>query len=337
MMRRMISPGFVEDALDSLRRAGIDPAPVLAELGLAFPVTAPVSNLQYGALWLRIADVLGDEFFGNGARPMRPGSFKLLCHSVLSARSLEQALRRALRFMEIVLDDPTGELHHRGGQAEIVLRTRGAPCSAFAYRTYWLILLGVLCWLIGRRIPLLQVDFACSAPENRADYHQFFGAPVRFDQPSCRLAFNASYLALPIIRDERALGPFLRAAPANILLGYRHDQSVSARVRSRLQATPLAEWPDFDRVAGDMRLSPATLRRRLRDEGQSFSLIRDELRFVLARDLLRRPGRTIADIAALLGYAEPTAFYRAFHKWSGLTPAAFRAAQGLAVGAEPKA
>ena len=322
--RRMISPGFVEDALGGLLRAGIDPAPVLAAAGFDRPPTEPVSHLQYGALWLAIAARMDDEFFGLGARPMRVGSFKLLCHAVLHARTLEQALRRALAFLSIVLDDPRGELTQREGQAEIVLRGERLPRPAFADRTYWLLLLGVLCWLIGRRIPLLRVDFACSAPENRPDYHQLFGAPVRFDRPVSRLAFNAAYLALPTIRDERALGPFLRGAPANILLGYRHDQSVSARIRNRLRALPPRDWPDFESVAADIRMSPATLRRRLRDEGQSFSAIRDEIRFALAQDILRRQSTSVADIAAALGYAEPSAFHRAFLKWSGRTPAAFR-------------
>lgn len=323
--RWMISPGFVEDALTGLRRAGIDPGPVLAGVGLPDSVTEPVSHIQYGALWLAIAARLDDEFFGLGARPMRVGSFKLLCHAVLQARTLDQALRRALSFLAVVLDDPRGELTQREGQAEIVLvATRGAR-PAFADRTYWLLLLGVLSWLIGRRIPLLHVDFAGCAPENRLDYHQFFGAPVRFERPVSRLAFNAAYLALPPIRSERALGPFLRAAPANILFGYRHDQSISARIRNRLSALPPGEWPVFEAIAADIRFSPATLRRRLRDEGQSFSAIRDEIRFEQAQAMLGQSARSVAEIATALGYAEPSAFHRAFLKWSGETPAVFRA------------
>ena len=100
MERRQISPGFVEDALASLTRAGLDPAPVLAAAGIAEP-GQPVSNLQYGRMWLAITGLIGDEFFGQAARPMRPGSFNLLCHAVLHARTLEHALRRALSFLTV--------------------------------------------------------------------------------------------------------------------------------------------------------------------------------------------------------------------------------------------
>jgi AraC-like DNA-binding protein len=323
MERRTILPGFVGDALASLTRSGLDPAPVLAKAGIADP-DQPVSNLQYGWLWLAITDLIQDEFFGMGARPMRPGSFNLLCQAVLHARTLEHALRRALSFLTVVLDDPAGELRLRDGLAEIVLTDRVAPRPAFAYRTYWLVLMGVMCWLIGRRIPLMQVDFACPAPENRSDYLQFFGAPVRFDQPQSRLVFAGPYLGLPPIRSEKALQGFLRGAPANILLRYRHDQDLSARIRDRLRGTPPEDWPDFNRLAADLRLSPATLRRRLRGEGQGFAAIRDEIRELEARRMLAETDARVADIASRLGYAEPSAFHRAFMKWTGMSPGAFR-------------
>ncbi|WP_026155470.1 AraC family transcriptional regulator [Paracoccus sp. N5] len=323
MERRMISPGFVEDALGCLYRRRIDPGPLLAAAGI-HDRGQPVSNVQYGRLWLAIADAVGDEFFAEGARPMRPGSFKLLCQATVHAGTLENALRRALSFLAVLLDDPTGALAVQDGMAEIRLTDRAAPRRAFAYRTYWLILLGLMCWLIGRRIPLMRVDFACAAPEDRGDYLQFFGAPVHFDQPASRLRFAASYLALPIIRQEKALQGFLRGAPANILIRYRHDQGLTARIRARLQATPPADWPDFDRLAADLRLSPATLRRRLRAEGQGYGAIRAEIRLRAARQLLRDTPLSVAEIAHRLGYGEPSAFHRAFLKQAGIPPGAFR-------------
>jgi AraC-like DNA-binding protein len=325
MHRRMISHGFVDDALDCLTARGIDPFRALEGTGISHPVTSDVTNVDFGALWLNIARLMGDEFFGQAKRSMRPGSFKILCHAVLHARTLEQAAKRALTFLEIVLEDPAGDLVRRDGRAEIVLRDGGYPLRpAFAYRTFWLILLGVFCWLIGRRIALLRIDFSCPAPENRSDYREFFGAPVHFDQPASSLAFDAKYLSLPTIRDERSLSGFLRGAPANILLRYRHDQGVSARIRRRLAQTEPETWPGFDDLAADMGLSPATLRRRLRAEGQGFIAIRDEVRYSRAQDMLRNEDRSIAEIATAIGYAEPSAFHRAFLKWSGVSPAIFR-------------
>lgn len=324
MDRRMILPDFVEDAMSCLREQGFASGPLLAAAGLPDPVDQPITNDAYGRLWSVMAAAAEDEFFGLAARPMRPGSFTLLCHAVLHAKSLEQALHRALRFLNVVLDDPRGQLELRDREAQILLTDKGPPRVAFAYRTYWLILLGLACWLVGRQIPLRRVDFACPAPTNRADYRQFFGAPVRFDSEAHRLSFDASYLSLPPIRSEAALKTFLRGAPANILVRYRHDAGLAAQLRDQLRAMPPTDWPAFESLARTLGMSPATLRRQLKADGQSFQSIKDELRRKQALALLRTGDATIAEIASDLGYSEPSAFHRAFLKWTNRSPGAYR-------------
>ncbi|WP_244484079.1 MULTISPECIES: AraC family transcriptional regulator [unclassified Rhizobium] len=322
--RRMISPSFVEEALDSLRRKGKPTEPLLAALGLPPVVDKPISAETYGALWLAVAAKLDDEFFGMGGRPMRRGSFTLLCHCVLHAGTLEQALRRALRFLNILLEDPRGELHIRDGLAEIVLTDESAARSAFAYRTYWILLHGITCWLVGRRIPIRKVDFRCAEPRQGADYRLFFGAPVQFGQSVSLLAFDRTVLKLPIVRSEQALKQFLRGAPANILVRYRYDAGLAAGVRKRLRQTPPSSWSGFADLAAQMRMSPSTLRHRLHGEGQSYAGIKDEIRRDLAIDMLLRSDRSVGEIAVQLGFSEPSAFHRAFRKWTSKSPAAFR-------------
>ncbi|MFB2563142.1 AraC family transcriptional regulator [Rhizobium sp. IMFF44] len=322
--RRMISPFFVKEAIDCLRRQGKSPERLLATLGLSAQIDAPISAESYGALWLAIAAEMDDEFFGMGGRPMRRGSFTLLGHCVLYARTLDQALQRALRFLNIVLEDPKGHIEVVDGLAHIVLTDLKNARSAFAYRTYWILLHGIACWLIGRRIPLRMVDFRCAEPDHGADYRQFFGAPVRFSQPASRLAFDASLLKLAVTRNEQALKQFLRNAPANILVRYRYDAGLAASVRKRLRQLPPASWKAFDDLAAQMRMSPSTLRHRLHAEGQNYAAIRDEIRRDLAIEMLQTTKFGVGEIATRLGFSEPSAFHRAFRKWTARSPAAFR-------------
>ncbi|KAA5601821.1 AraC family transcriptional regulator [Blastochloris sulfoviridis] len=324
MEPRTISPLFVDEAVDCLRRAGIAPGPVLAAAGLPEAVREPLSAERYGALWLAVSAAMDDEFFGLGGRPMRPGSFTLLCHAVLHAGTLEQALNRALRFLRVTLEDPCGALTVDGSLARIVLTDRGAPRSAFAYRTFWIVLHGVACWLVGRRIPLRSVDFVCGPPLYAADYRLFFGAPVRFGQPQSALTFDAAYLKLPTMRTERSLKEFLRRAPANILVRYRHDAGLVATIRARLRALPPTAWPDFETLAREMKMPASTLRRQLRAEGQTYRTIKDEIRRALAIRWLAANDKPVGDIAAELGFTEPSAFHRAFRKWMAKSPGAFR-------------
>ncbi|WP_029619768.1 AraC family transcriptional regulator [Pseudorhizobium marinum] len=328
--RHMIAPSFVEEALDCLRRSGRPTQPLLARLDLPPVVRQPVSAQTFGQLWLAIAAELDDECFGLGARPMQRGSFTLLCHCVLHAATLEQALRRALRFLNVVLGAPTGRLVVGDATAQIELNDTQEPRSAFAYRSYWIILHGLTCWLVGRRIPIRLVEFRCSEPSGGEDHRLFFGAPIRFNQPVSRLGFDSALLALPISRSNQALKQFLRAAPANILLRYRYDAGTAAAVRRRLSQKAPPNWASFATLAGDMRMSPSTLRHRLYDEGQSYARIKDEIRRDLACTMLTKTRQTVGDIAAHLGYSEPSAFYRAFKKWVGVSPEAFRKLQGSA-------
>ncbi|MBB4349564.1 AraC family transcriptional regulator [Aliirhizobium cellulosilyticum] len=322
--RHMIAPSFVEEALDSLRRSGRPTEPLLRDLGLPPVVTEPVSAQTFGQLWLAIAAELDDECFGLGARPMQRGSFTLLCHCVLHAPTLERALRRALRFLNLVLGEPTGRLVVHDGIAEVQLSDEGEPRSAFAYRSYWIVLHGLICWLVGRRIPIRLVDFRCAEPERSADHRLFFGAPIRFSQSVSRLGFDAAMLDLPISRNEQQLRQFLRGAPANILLRYRYDAGTAAAVRRRLTQREPADWTSFATLANDMRMSSSTLRHRLHDEGQSYAGIKDEIRRDLACGMLTNTAETVSEIATRLGYSEPSAFYRAFRKWMGQSPEAFR-------------
>ncbi len=324
MERRMIAASFVEEALDPLRRRGLPTAPLLAAAGLPETVVDPVSPQSYGALWLAIAAALDDEFFGLAGRPMRPGSFTLLCHCVLHAQTLGQALRRALRFLRVALDDPYGELTVADGLATVTLIDAGAARSAFAYRTFWILLVGVLCWLVGRRIPLRLVDFRGAEPKHCGDYRQLFGAPVRFGEAASRLALDSRHLALSAKRDEASLRQFLRGAPANILVRYAYDEGLAAAVRRRLRALPPADWPDLPGLARALNMPAPTLRHRLSQEGQTYRAIRDALRHERALQRLAEGRLGVADIAADLGFAEPSAFHRAFRKWTGATPGAFR-------------
>jgi len=322
--RRFINAGFVQDALRTLDPHGIDHGKVLVRAGLPADLSGPVNDADYGRLWREISLAQKDEFMGLAKRPMLPGSFALMCHTLTSTRTFGHALRRSLNFMRVVLDEPSGKLSIKDGEARIEIDAGTGTYSAFAYRTYWLILLGINCWMIRRQIPLRQLDFACPAPSNRSEYLEFFGAPVRFDREVGCLTFSSEYLSLPVVREEAALKIFLKAAPGNILLRYKREQGLAFKIRDQLRQTSPRQWPSFDEVAAGLNISSATLRRRLKAEGHSFGALKNELRSAQAIKLLRDTDLTVPEVSEMLGYSEPSAFHRAFRQWSELSPAQYR-------------
>lgn len=331
---RLISQGFVKDALVALSGQGIDPKEFLIRNGLPDGLDDWLTAAEFGRLWIALAAALDDEFFGLGLRPMRRGSFALMCQAALGAPDLGTAIRRMIAFLGVVMDGPRGRLSVREGLAALELDRLDSPRAAFAYRSYWLMVMGVGCWLVSARIPLCSLAFDCPAPPDRPDYENFFGVPVAFSRPVTLLTFESTWLARPLRRSEPALRRFLAAAPANILIRYRHSEGMAQKLRQLFAQTPPQDWPDQKEAARRFRMSEATLRRRLQSEGRSFSALKDAAAEQAAERLLAARGLTIAEVAAELGYSEPSAFYRAFRKWKGVSPAAYRveriaAAQGL--------
>lgn len=334
-----ISICFVHEALACIQRRGLDQSALLLQAGISPELLvsphARVSSRQYGALWHLIAQTLDDEFFGMDSHRMKAGSFTLLCHAVIHSDTLERALRRAMRFLRLVLDDMAGELSREGDVAHIVLKDLSGnvmQCAnaqvtskrAFAYGTYLIILHGLACWLVGRRIPLSTADFCCAEPVFSDEWRILFSQNLNFNQDHCRISFPASYLDMANIQNERTMKEFLRSAPANFLVKYKNSASLSAKIRRRLREWSPAAWPDFDTLAHQLNASPATLRRRLDDEGESYRSIRDELRRDLAISLLSDTQLSLSDIAGELGFAESSAFHRAFKKWTGIRPGEYR-------------
>jgi AraC-like DNA-binding protein len=338
-----ISIAFVQEALVCLKEQGIDERVMLMQAGISPELlTAPqarVSSSHYGVLWHSIAQSLDDEFFGLDSHRMKAGSFTLLCHSLIHSDTLERALRRALRFLRLVLDDFAGELEIENGIARIRVKDRRNPLSdetfppkrAFAYGTYLLMLHGLACWLVGRRIPLINADFRCEEPSFSSEWRILFSQNLNFSQPDSGIVFSADYLAMVNVQNERTMKEFLRSAPANFLVKYKNSASLSAQIRRRLRQLSPAAWPDFATLAKQLNLSQATLRRRMDDEGESYRNILDDLRRDLAIGLLSDSRKNLAEIAETLGFSETSAFHRAFKKWTGARPSEYRSALSISM------
>ncbi|HEX3951806.1 MAG TPA: AraC family transcriptional regulator [Steroidobacteraceae bacterium] len=321
---------FVAAALQSVRGRDLNADELLAKVGLSASLLqvpqARVSAKHYGALWRAIAAALDDEFFGQDSRRMKAGSFAMLCHAVLGCKTLGHALDRSLRFYALILDDIAGSIERHGHEARIVLHERaaGAHSRVFAHELLLMLLYGVSCWLVGRRIPILRTEFSYAEPKHSAEYRLMYCADLRFNRRNTALAFEAGFLDLPVVQNERTAKEFLRTAPENILLKYKNVSSLSARVRRRLRQTLPGTVPAFESLAHDMGMTSATMRRRLHDEGESYQSIKDQLRRDLAISYLSHSGRSVMDIALELGFSERSAFHRAFRKWTGASPGEFR-------------
>jgi AraC-like DNA-binding protein len=187
---------------------------------------------------------------------------------------------------------------------------------------------GLMCWLAGQRIPLALAEFSYPRPPHAQEYTVMYSQHLSFGAKCTSIRFDPKFLRAPVIQTAGTLRQFLRTAPQSVFLKYKNEESWTAKLRRRLRASiGTGEWPVLEGIADEFHLTPTTLRRRLDAEGTSYQNIKDQLRRDAAIDHLCHSALSVEEIAALLGFQEPSAFHRAFKKWNGVQPGQYRLRQ----------
>ena len=323
-----VSVQLLKQTLLIAKSRGVDTRAVVLAAGIDPTVMRSrsnhISSAVYGKVWLAIADALDDEFFGEDPHPMRRGSFALMAQASLGASNGEQAIQRAVSFMRLVLDNIEGRVTRREGNVWLEMRYRSARPTMFAYATYFILIYGLVCWLVGRRIPIVRTVLECDVPPAVDEYRLIFCEDMVFSATTAYVELSEEFLSLPVVQSAKNLALFLNNAPGNFVTKYRQPNPVASRVHRLLASMPVDQWPDADAMAKLLQQAPATMRRRLRSEGVSYQTVKDRARCRLAVEMLKNPETTVLDVAIALGYAEPSAFHRAFRKWMGTSPHKYR-------------
>ncbi len=182
---------------------------------------------------------------------------------------------------------------------------------------------GLACWWVDSRIPLRGAEFPFAAPPHADAYSVLFTPQTRFQQARAAIIFDASYLALPLRRDEAALQTMLQNALPLTVLQYRRDRLLVQQVRQALRKHP-QETHSAEGLAALLNISTRTLHRQLRDEGATLQTLKDSVRRERATELLLRTDKPIKQVAESAGFQNEKSFIRAFKGWTGQTPAEYR-------------
>lgn len=330
MQKDTVSIYFVQAALRHLKPA--DRETVLRTAGIPLELLhtpqARVPAAAFAAVWLAVAQLLDDEFFGLDRRRMKVGSFALLCHAVLASENLGQAIRGMLRGFALFLDDIGATLQREQDQAVIRLTNRivDPDDRRFATETFLVMVHGLMCWLAGKRITLSRAEFPGARPAHAQEYALLYSGRLEFEAPATAVYFDARLLETAVVQNAATLRAFLRNAPQSVFLKYRNTHSWTARLRHRLRGSiGSADWPLLKALAQEFDITPTTLRRRLMAEGTSYQTIKDELRRDAAIHYLCNTRLSAGEISDLLCFKDVSAFRRAFKHWAGVPPSHYRA------------
>ena len=187
-------------------------------------------------------------------------------------------------------------------------------------------LVGGVRLLVGPSWTPARVELPHPEPKQARALRDFIGAPVAYGQPRCLVELPTSDLALPLLAPDRALGVWLRAQAEATLAKLGEVQPMSEAVARRLvESLPRGQGTQVA-IARALGIGDRTLQRRLAAEGTTFAALLERSRRQLAEGFLKDPRLSASEVALLLGYSDPSTFFRAFKRWTGRTPQQFRAA-----------
>lgn len=307
---------------------GWDPGELLAATGfapeMAADADARIPLALETKLWDEAARRSGDDAFGlHVAETLRPGVFDVLDYAIRTAPTVRAALERLARYNRLEHDAAVFTIIDRGPvtRVEHTLRVAGATQSRHAAEFTLASLVVVGRQISGAKITARTVAFRHAAPASRSEHLRVFGVEPSFSQPVNAIELDREALALSVPATDPMLSRVIERH-AEALLAARPEprETASDRVRRILAASLGKGEGSLAAVAEKLKMSERSLQRRLADEGLTFDGLLDDIRRELALRYLADRDITIGEVAYLLGYSEPSAFHRAFKRWTGATP-----------------
>ncbi|RTE65326.1 AraC family transcriptional regulator [Amphritea opalescens] len=337
MSRAHIANHYLQASIRGAQRQGFDAAELLTAAKIPPEWLNQPSKLiteqQLAGLIKTVWRATHDEFMGLTSRQCQIGTFGLMAEYCLPSQTLGAMLRKSARFYNTICPDVDLALEEASKDENLVflrlmLKDNTTDPDHFLQEFIMLMWQRFSCWLVDQQIPFAGSELSYPSPPHVEEYRVLFPGNHLFNQPSSGFYLHARHLQLPIVRRESELAEFLQKCPAYVLHRPSQDDSFQAKVRGRLALHDYTDMPNFEEISEQMNLTPRTLRRKLKEEGSSFSIIKSSLRREYAIKLLTIEDLRIVNISERLGFSETAAFCRAFKRWTGKTPSRWNSDKG---------
>lgn len=315
---------------DMVKGRGGDPDRVLGKAALTPSILDNPTAAINLAGYCRMLEYAAEETrYGNFGlwygQSFTPDMLGLIGYIALASPTLGSALENFLRLFPLhqhhtetrmVYEGHLLRLEYRILDGSIIRRRQDAELTMGMFAN-------VVRRVLGRRWAPLEVHFEHVQPEQAGEHSRAFDADVLFAQPTNALVMRAEHLGEPMPEKNMRLLDVLQASLQKLSVPPTVDtiDLVKTVIRQRLASGA----PRLEEVAQALQLPHWTLQRRLAEVGLSFSGLVDVTRQELARDYVRQLHVPLSEIALLLGYAEASAFSRAFKGWFGVSPKGYRA------------
>jgi AraC-like DNA-binding protein len=299
-------------------------------LGIACPAPGVVNTpSRFTAEYLRTVQILEEHLArDDGHAPMTRTDVELMCRCALSAPTLAKAMALVVDFAAMI--------HPRSGQLSVEkcpggyrfvhnsLRGSLSLASSLSDITGIFAFKQLFQWLTGGQAVPTTVSIGQLRRKDILPFLHLFNIPVVAFGPVYYLEYAEADMHRPVVVHAGAFEPFFEFFPCAV---YTPDEMpLSNQISSLLsaalrQALPL---PGLAQVAASLGMPPSTLRRKLDTLGTSFRALREQCQYDAALSMLADSALGVSDIADTLGFSNAATFRRAFRRWSGVAPTAYR-------------
>jgi AraC-like DNA-binding protein len=279
------------------------------------------------ALWAYLPTKCPDESFGLWlSERLHAAPLSLATWVISTSPTLGDGFARALRYQRLLHDEAQSEL--RLSPTEAVYRHQvGAPpfrAPTAALEFGFVSFLQLARRMTGVAIVPKRVRLAHAAPRDRTRHRAWFGPDLEFSATDDELVLDRADLDRAVLGADPMLSRIVEAHATAALARLPERSELRARVRAQIHDLLRDGTPSVEALCQRLRLSRRTLQRHLGAAGTSFAEELDRSRHELSLRYLADARISLQEAAFLLGFADATAFHRAFQRWTGQTPTSFR-------------
>jgi AraC-like DNA-binding protein len=311
------------DGMALLQQAGMD-ADVLADPNGRVPLAATTR------LWEIAIDATADPAFGlTVSNFVQQTTFHALGYSLIASKSLKDVFERLVRYFHIVSNAADVKFERLENCYRFRILQLGGEQPAFAAQDALLATNLLMCRsLAGREFSPLAVRLLRPRPQERKPYEKIFRVEVEFSAEEMSMDFAIDAIEQTLLTANEELAQHNEAILERLLAGVSRDP-LSQKVHLCLLELLSNGEPSHEQVAKRINMSSRNMQRKLSEAGTSYTAILDDTRKQLGLNYLQGADYTMSEITYLLGFSDTSSFSRACKRWLGMSPSAYRNAQGI--------
>lgn len=331
-----VLPVSTRALIDACGRIGLDTEALLARAGIERggldDPDVRIGADRADSVWREAYLASGDVALALRAAEQTPfGAFRVLDYLGASGATVGEGLRRVAAYFPLVDSRAQLAVEERvGGPVTLAVRGTGGVVVPPEAQEYTLAILVSRVRQVARAPEVeIQVRFTFQRPAHAREHVRVLGVEPEYDAALSALVLGRATWDAPTSGRDARLFAALDEHAGALLAGTPAGSDDAGRRRAAIAEELPGRGPSLASVARRLRTSSRTLQRRLEAAGTSFAAQVDQVRRERAEAFLRAPDVSIAEVSWLLGFAEQSAFTRAFRRWTGATPTAWRRARSV--------